>query len=262
MTEELVVATQTAVAMPSDVDETGLSDIARLKPTGLVLVQNTTRDTKGARPGQILDLLTGQAYDSITVVPLRVQRSRVMFPPGADLDAEPICRSNDGINPSPFAKVPQATRCEGCSKAKWFNREKPPCQEKRRMLVIVKESGLPRSITIGGKSIGPFQQLMDYIGQDVYMSRRAGHNYHLYDYFFTISGRREVSKKGNYFVMDFGDLKKVPAPGEYADLFNQFIVQAKRYAEEEDVAAAEQAVDNAVGEVVNAEFVSEGTTEV
>src|SRR5690242_4094759 len=72
-----------------------------VKPTMVELVQRTTRRAD-ATPGKLYDVLTQTTLDSLRVVPLKIARGRVMFPEGGELGAQPICRSNDGVTPSPF----------------------------------------------------------------------------------------------------------------------------------------------------------------
>jgi hypothetical protein len=259
MSEELVHITNTEqqVAQYTGPVDTGLDDI-RVRPTNLILVQNTTRDQKGARPGQILDVLTGQAYDSVTVVPLRVIKNRVLFPPDADLDAEPLCRSSDGLVPSPFVKAPQATSCRTCPKAQWVGGQKPPCGEKLKLLVILKETGMPRYMQFGGKSISTCKEALEALKQDIkgkeYLSRGQT-KLELFDYFFTVSGEKVTSRQGSYYVARFTDFGQVKNAGEFGRFYEEYAVRVKHDDDEQAVVAKDQAVDNKVADVIDAEVI-------
>jgi hypothetical protein len=254
-------------------DETGLSDVAKLKPANLILVQPTTREPKDARPGQFLDSLTDEVHDSIVLVPLRTSKGRVLFPPGEiDLDAEPICRSDDGIVPSPYAKQQQSRTCATCPMSRWVGGKKPPCSDKRRMLVATKDTGLPRFFTAGGKSIPGQQKMLDRINEYVRVNAanmKAGKldkdgnplkPLALFDFFFTLSSEKVVGKF-SYFVARFDNVKRVANPGDFGSLFEEFVIKRRLQAEEDaeaaKVVASEASADEAVSSIVDAEFVPE-----
>jgi hypothetical protein len=272
-TQELVQIgqTPTEVGFVAPID-TGLDSVGSLKITNLILVQNTTRDTMGARPGQILDQLTGEAFDDLAVVPLRISKTRVMFPPDSDLDADPICRSSDGLVPSPYAKVPQARQCVGqdargrivplCANAKWRKDAsgrsiKPPCAEKYRLLLYVVSTGLPRWFNVGGKGIAALDISIQRLKQDrIRAKTQNGLSLELYDYWFKLGADRISDKKGSYYVPRF-DVKRVQTPGEYAPVFMDFAAAIGAQNADDEVAAQETAVDVAVTTAIEGEFVSE-----
>lgn len=241
---------------------TGLEDV-RIKPTNLILVQNGTREPQGARPGQILDVLTGQAYDQLEVVPLRRSIQRVMFPPGElDLDAKPICRSSDGVVPSPFAEHPQALRCATCQYSQWKKVNgvsvKPRCSEKYRLLVIKKDEGVPRYLSVGGMGIAPLKLRLEAIKQDVEISRRKGTKLDLFDYFFTLTSDEIKGKTGRFYVLRFDNLQRVKNPSEFGPLFEEYVVRARHQEDEEEgVVENETKVDSTVGSVITPEVVEE-----
>ena len=260
-TQELV---HVAPAMPPTmyvepvVDETGLDDVARLKPSNIILVQNTTRDTKTARPGQLLDTLTEEVYDALTVVPLKIMRQRVLFPPGElDLDAEPVCRSNDGTSPSQFAKAPQSRSCKTCPHSQWIGGKKPPCAEKLKLLMVTKDAGLPRLFNVGGKSITTLRTVLQRIQEAIRMQQaKGGDPLHLYDFFFTIKSEK-VTGKFSYYVARFDEVKRVATVGDFGPLFEEFVIRRKYQDAEDNVVQAEAQADAAVSSVVEAEFVQE-----
>ncbi len=250
-------------------DETGLSEVARLKPSNILLVQPATRECGSARVGQLYDTLTTEVYDSITVVPLKVTSQRVYFPPGEiDLDAEPICRSNDGVVPSPFAQAPQSLTCSTCEHSKWVDGRKSACAQKLKMLVATKDTGLPRFFTAGGKSITALRGVLQRINEAITVNEaniRAGKKnadgselrpLALFDFFLTISSE-VVNGKFKYAVARFDNLKRVANPGDFGALFTQFVLQRKLQEQEERAAFNEAETNKAVSGVVEAQFVSE-----
>jgi len=260
-TQEVIVAPPPApvvVYTEPVVDETGLDDVARLKPTNILLVQNTTRETKSARPGQLLDTLTEEVYDALTVVPLKVMRQRVLFPPGElDLDADPVCRSNDGVVPSQFAKAPQSRACKTCPHSQWISGKKPPCAEKMKLLMIIKDAGLPRTFNVGGKSLTTLKNVLQRIQEAIRMQQaKGGEPLHLYDFFFEIRSEK-VTGKFSYFVARFDNVKRVATIGDFGPLFIEFVLNRKYQDAEEQAVQAEAKTDAAVSSVVEAEFVQE-----
>jgi hypothetical protein len=272
-TQELVQIDQTSteVGFVAPID-TGLDSVGSLKITNLILVQNTTRNPMGARPGQILDELTGEAFDDLAVVPLRISKTRVKFPDGSDLDADPECRSSDGLVPSPFAKVPQARQCVTtdargrvvpvCPHAKWKKDAsgksiKPPCAEKYRLLLYVVSTGLPRWFNVGGKGIAALDISIQRLKQDrIRAKTQNGLSLELYDYWFKLGADRVNGAKGAFYVPRF-DVKRVQTPGEYAPVFLDFAQAVNSQNASDDAEVQDAAVDSAVTQVVEGEYVSE-----
>lgn len=215
-----------------------------LKPATMKLVQNTTNE-EGAVKGKLFDTLSKSNFDSMKVVLLSIRGGRVYFPPGGDLGADPICRSDDGIVPSPNAQVPQSAKCATCDHgAKMWaayksTGQKPDCQEKFRILFIDRESGLPYNMTIGGKTISALKKLKDAIFRDVISSRAKGVVRSIYDYSVEIKPVSVTGRKGTYYELAFLNLAKIAEPGEFGPLFEMFVKNAKSYAIEE----ADGAVD-------------------
>jgi hypothetical protein len=234
--------------------DTGLDNVSRIKPTNIILVQGMTRNPMGARPGQLLDTDTGEIFDSLTLVALKIWRPRVLFPPGADLDAEPLCRSNDGFVPSDFAKVKQSSQCgymagkryiATCPQAIWKDGEKPACRQNMKFIAINRKTYLPCFFQVSGKSISSLQTTLDEIARhrDLY-KRQHGVQLDLFDYALTITGEKAPDRRYNYYVARFkADL--VINPGEFGPYFEEFVANYNA-ASEQDQDATDEAIDVAV----------------
>lgn len=248
-----------AIVSLSD-DMTGMDNI-RVRPSNIVLVQNTTRDPFGARPGQFLDTLTHEVYDEITLVPLRVSPNRVMFPPGSfGGDAgEPICRSSDGVYPSPFAKVPQAESCAACPNSKWVGKNKPACPERIKMLGIIKDTSLPKYFQFSGMGVKVIKLTLEAIKQDaIVMAKKSGKTYRLFSYYFTLKSQRESNSRGVYYVPRIENLLKVQDPTEFGPLFMEYVVNVVRDNDVDDEEIRQEAqVNAAVDTVVDAQVVQD-----
>lgn len=236
---------------------TGLGTLIKIRPTNITLVQNTTQDPKGAAPGDYLDLLTGESFKSITVVPLRISRQRVYFKPGSGFGEDPLCRSNDGVVPAPSIEHPPAKTCAACPKSKWYDRKKPDCSEKWIMLVVLRETLLPRNIQFGGKAIGVIRQALEAIQQDIVLTaRKDGVKLEFFDYTFTLTSERVTNRQGVFFLPRIEGLKKIANPGEFGPLFMEYVVNAVHNDDEtlENIAETAEAGKIQVDNVIDAEF--------
>ncbi len=233
----------------------GLEDTF-IKPTYVELLQRTTT-RKDVHPGKLYDVLTQTEFESIEVVPLAIKRGRVLFPEDGTLGSKPLCRSDDGIEPSPFAQFPQNSTCKGCPKGSWDNYDrktgkgKPACKEAWSLLAVMRENGLPRKIKISGMSIKPIKNLLEQLKQDVVMSRAKGEVRNFFDYKFVIGVQTIEGSKGTYFVLKFTDVKRIAQPGEFGPMFETYVLSAKaRQAEAEEARVSAEAVEEAVADVV------------
>jgi hypothetical protein len=242
--QQLVTINPAGTALATTVSE-GLEGFT-LKPAILKLVQNTTTD-EGAVKGKLFDTLSKANFDKLQVVPLSIKMTRVLFPPNGDLGAEPLCRSNDGIVPSPDAQVPQCASCANCDSGPkaWKNfrstGKKPDCQEKFRMLFIDRDSGLPYFVTIGGKSITQLKKLKDAIYRDVLSCKMKQEFRSIYDYTFELVPLLVTGKRGNYYELTFCNLKKIANPGEFGPMYEMFV---KNYAAAHPADPAADAIDS------------------
>lgn len=250
-------------------DLTGLGDV-RSKPGNITIIQPTTRETFGGKPGQLLDSFDNSLYNEIDVIGLRHSLGRVYFPENGDLTAGPLCKSNDGRVPSPFIINPPANKCGDwangrfiatCPKAKWNKAGgkniPPPCSDTRRLIVAIKETGMPAFLNVKKTSIAPYEMALNSIKKDIALNfQKSGLKLNLYDYTFTIKTTKATNTKGAFFVLAFENIKRVPEPGQYYPLYHETVVKYKTMLEEEQQnAVSEGAVENAINSVVDAEFV-------
>lgn len=76
----------------------------------LMLVQATTQVEGDARPGQILDTLTGDAADEVEIVPVSTFKTRAFFG-GKSIGEPPTCTSPDALNG--YGEVADKLKAEG-----------------------------------------------------------------------------------------------------------------------------------------------------
>lgn len=268
MNQELTVQSQdTGVAQYVAATDV-LEAFARIKPSRITMNQFTTRNTE-AVVGKFSLSDSPEQIDHITIIPLDIKISRVLYPPGDEFGVPPLCRSNDGVVPSPFAQFPQARSCGSCAQSKWSKEGgrsiKPPCGEVRTLIGIDMETSLPVSVPFKRSGIAPFQDFINYLQKDrikVQAKREDGRKPEFFDYFFTIKANPVVDKKGKWVVPVFTDVKIVKNLGEYAHYHQQYVVEQAKYLDLKDV--VEDEVDTAVnsalgqttsGSVLDANFV-------
>jgi hypothetical protein len=233
--EAMVHVPTTALTQPQGGE--GLEGVT-LKPALLKVVQRTTNDQQ-AVPGQLYDTLSGQNYPEVVAVALAIREGRVYFPPGGDLTAEPICRSDNGIVPSQYANVPQSPDCASCEHGKkmWASYKttgvKPDCQESWKMLFVTRDAGLPYMMGIRGMGIPNIKKMRETIYRDMLSfnagaARRGERLLSIYDYSFTIKPLQTTNKRGQiYYVPTFFNFRRIENPGEFGELFNQYVKRQK-----------------------------------
>lgn len=254
---ELVTINQSTI--PPAVISTGLEEF-KLKPGPIDLVQRTSVE---GTPGKFRDPLTGNEFSYLTIVPLRVRPGRVLFPPGFDRKSEPICKSDDGVTPSRFVEFPQNSSCKTCPQSQWVGGKKPPCSETASMLVIIKPttdeedpnysiSSLPKILNFRGTSMSSYKDFMTAIRQDQVRLQSQGEFVNLYDYTARVTPQEVRGGSGIFYIWKFTETRRVKETNQFGPFFQQYVTD---YRQQEQFVEQEAKVDNAVGDVVNAEFV-------
>lgn len=192
------------------------------------LVQRTSQ-VEGAIPGKLRDKESNEHFEELEIIPLRFATSRVLFPPGGDLTADPLCRSNDGIRPVLNVLQPQANECGNCSRGSWddygSNGRIPDCKEKMTLLFIDRNSGLPYYITVGGKSLAPMKKLKKILNKYGFMARSKGENIGIYDFATKIRPIAVKGPKGSYYILMFEPPVRVREAdlGKYGPIYQQLV---------------------------------------
>jgi hypothetical protein len=227
----------------------------KVTPAQMKLVQRTSTDPE-ATPGKLFDTVAKSNLDSVQAVMLAFRSSRVLFPPGGELGQEPLCRSNNGVVPAADANVPQCTSCALCDHGPkvWKTWKKtgikPDCQEKQNILFVMRDSGLPYWLSIGGMSIKNFGLLKDAIFRDI-LSLKTKEKRSIYDYTFEIKPLFVQGKRGSYYVLTFANIKRIDAIDEFKPAFEQFVVTQNEVEKELETEG-----------IIEAEYVDEPTVRV
>lgn len=252
-TQVAVVANAALPAVPVEHDDTGLDDIVRLKPSRIALVQNTTLNPRGADPGQFLDTTSGDVFDKVDVVIMKMRKGRVFFKPGEKIssDSEPLCRSSDGVKPEANVKARQSQQCNGCPRSKWIGDTPPPCKEKIELVVSKTDNQMPYYMSVGGKSISPIRKTLEAIKSAIYGDKMKGLPTTLHNFILTFSSEKD----GSYFKMKAPKILKMTE--ENAAPYKQMYEEMKSVMNVEHEVEAETAVDESVSNVIEGEIVEE-----
>lgn len=238
----------------------GVSNDFMYKPSGLELVQpiSPAAVNDGARPGRFRDKQANMEFETMQIVALDFDCGRVLFPPGGELGADPICRSSNGVTPDDSDRiVRQADKCANCDHASWahYNRKTkegaPDCKEKITLLLAERDSGFLYRLNVGGMSLKPLKDFRDTLYKLSGMTRgkvpwRA--------FSAEMGTTKIVGKKGTYFVLKFSNPKALnPADvQEFATKYATYKSRRGRFAEEAAGGAPVDAVAESVQEYVAA----------
>ncbi len=187
----------------------------RLRDGDLVIrrfVINQPNSRCGLRPGWFRNTFSGQEYEQLRANVLLWRRGRVYFEDGEDV--LPVCKSHDGLNPSPLIERPRHDTCGHWNGNGWFvpecplaawrffdgRRCAPLCQETWSLLGVLEEDGMPFWISLKGGSLRPAQQFLSMCHEVM----RAG-KHELLDCGITLSSRLVQGRSFEYYVVRLSD---------------------------------------------------------
>jgi len=187
----------------------------RLRASDLVirrLAINQPNGGCGLRPGWFRNTFSGQEYEQLRAHVLLWRRGRVYFEDGQD--TLPVCKSNDGLEPSSLIERPKHDTCGHWNGNGWFvpecplaawrfydgRRCAPLCQETWSLLGVLEEDGLPFWISLKGSSLRPARQFLSMCHEVM----RAG-KHDLLDCGISLSSRLVEGRSFQYYVVQFSD---------------------------------------------------------
>lgn len=246
MNDIVNISTPGEVATVMPVFDTGLSDVIQVKPSRLTLVQHTTENPRGAKPGQILDEDSGAIYDSVTGTIIKSRKSRVFFPPGSKITkgAEPLCRSNNAIYPAENVKQRQSTHCNTCPKGAWGDGP-PPCKLKLEFIFGNVADGLPYYLSVGGIGVAPVSKALGKINLNV------GKKYKTPLHFAVVF---KPIKDGTVYRWDIPEV--ITLSDEQAQPFIDIYQMIAAQKEQAQIASTQQESEEAVDNIIEGEIIT------
>ena len=175
---------------------------------------NQPNSRMGLEPGYFRNTFSGQEYESLRVNVLLWRRGRVYFEDSED--TLPLCKSDEGQEPSGVVESPKAERCGHWNSNGWFvpecklaawrfydgRRCAPLCQETWSFLGVLEEDALPFWISLKGGSLRSARQFLSMC-QEVTRSGKQD----LLDCGITLSSQLIKGRSFNYYVVRFSDPK-------------------------------------------------------
>jgi len=179
----------------------------------LTLVQPTSQ-IDGVQPGKFYMNLTGEEFDQVEAVFLKVTKGRVYFADDA-VERKPACGSSDRIKPSPRFESPAAPTCKECLFSRWNGKEPPFCNESYSLLGVIIESGFPFWWSVKSTAIAPTKRFLSAIA----LRARMGKN--LFDARATIKSQL-ITLPGKKYHVPVYILTWLKDSSAYRDLYNHY----------------------------------------
>lgn len=227
------------------------SRLLQLKPATLSLNQKMTQ-AKGAIPGKLRIVETGQQFDSMTVALLDTPVEQRAYYEGEEKNNDTrLCFSLDLVTPHKDAAVPQAYKCSGCPKASWekwrqtkLPKDIPPCETFYKAWLIDTVYQFPLVMYIRATMKKPFEAGLQNLARTLAILKAQGQNPNIWDIKFTLGITEEQNKKKQqFFNIDMSDFKAT-TPEErlaFGTFYEQLTATRNRAADASSEAeAAEQ----------------------
>ena len=232
---------------------------APAKPTRLELIQPIqSADEPGLIAGRFRDQQSNLQYESMNIVPVRMYPGRVLFPPGGELGAKPICRSRDGILPviDPDSNLVRQDAGQGCAKCPYSQGKKvggkwirSACNETMSFLFCELETMFMFRMNCKGTALSPTKDLKATIRKLVLLAKSKGQFLPPYALSFNLSSVKVKGAKGTFYIPKYVPTGQVN--GADWDKFRTVFEYFNTAPEETDDAAGDP-----VAAVVEGEYVS------
>ncbi len=172
--------------------------------------------------------------DGIKVVLLKLQSACIMWPEKFSKDSEPLCKSDDGISPSPAVEAPMCAEdacCQAvfnkqtrhmekpCTYGNWADDNPPACKDSFNLLLLEvgEESYIPYWYTVKSTSMSPFKKFKKTLNlrkRALTAKRRrgglpAGHSCM---FTFEMSTKIQENDGGNAYIPEFNNLQEIDDP--------------------------------------------------
>jgi hypothetical protein len=242
--------------------------LTNVKPATVTIVQPNSQ-VDGAVKGHLYIKDLGQSFPELRCTLLDMpSESRAFYlgQPG-ELNRSPenlMCFSNDLIQPSPKAKVPQSIKCANCSKADWgpwreFKEQNgvsnksliPPCEAQILAYMIDTQLKMPLRMYVRSTSKDSFDSGMEQIGRMILMKQAAGENPNVFDISFKLTTKLIQRGKYQSYVPVLTDAKFITP--EEREKFGAVYMQYRSVKEVEETQetneVATNSIDNSVVEV-------------
>jgi hypothetical protein len=212
------LATTTTTEVPQHAPEgfENLLDTDLVLPR-LAIVQPTS---KVGTAGMVRCALTGLERAELTMVPVRIQRGRVLW--GETLGEDPLCRSNDGYYPAPNVEKPVHETCcvlagrrlrPVCPMAIWGHAgngngrgERPRCRDTFAIAAVDLAGEMPFLFAVHGAAIRSLRAFLTTVFRL---------KLNLFDVSCTLRLEKVNGSKGVSYIPRFDEVTPVQPLGKY-----------------------------------------------
>ncbi len=165
----LVPAVREVADVPATQFDDGMGDVTQedLIIPRLKVGQN---QSPGDVAGKLYIDVSGDAVETMEIVLLKMNKSRVLFPEDFSRDSEPLCRRQDFKVPEIINDgcKPMAEKCAECAYGKWTKgsngKQKPPrCQEVWNFLVLDYETYMPAWFSLKSTALKPARKIISML---------------------------------------------------------------------------------------------------
>lgn len=225
MSQELIKIETGVMTVEPEQFDSGLDNVG-VRPSFIKLVQPTTQKPAGLgelfNVGDWIDSESGDVLNKHRFVGLKVETSRVYFPPGGG-SAKPICKSDDNKVPSKSVETPMAASCKGCMYSQWSKADgksiPPPCGEVRTIFAVDADTMLPVKITFTKGNIPTVDEFIKSVKKKIMTLRAKGiKDADFHNLYFTLGNiKAKASANRNATISYAGDV-----PQEEVALFREY----------------------------------------
>jgi hypothetical protein len=211
--------TTTNTNLPANVNEpfdSGLEALDRgdvIIPR-LTITQPSTPDIDAVNVGKFSVNITGDFYDNMRLVCIKLTKGRILWPEKYSKDNEPLCRSHNFQTPADdiegaepmchtCAVTPGTKDEHECDYANWSADKKgkpiaPRCQEVWNLLVLDLETYMPMYLSLKSTSIKPAKKLFSAIN-----ILSGAKRVPLWGWAFGVTLKMESNDSGKFYVPIF-----------------------------------------------------------
>jgi len=206
------------------------------------------KQSEGDVEGKLFIDVTGDAVEEMTLVILKMHKSRILFPEDFNLENDPLCKSDDSKVPNNAEDVftPMSDTCADCEYAKWTKNDagksKPPrCNESWDFLVLDYNTFMPCWFSLKSTALKPARKIVSML-----KLRGTVKKIPAWGFKFTASVSMITSPAGNSYVPVFSSLDELEADDfeQMTLIHNQLSGEQANFEDEKPVGQKAEEVDD------------------
>ena len=200
--EETSLAVQAAEPFDDGLGELSADDLIIPR----IVVGQAQSQIPDEAKGTLYCEVTGDMKSEMTMVIIKMSKSRVLFPGKFSRNSKPLCKSSNFIIPDEIEdSEPMAVTCAECKEAKWgTNRTPPRCNETWNLLVIDLESYTPAWFSLKSTMLKPVRKILSALKM-----RATAKRIPVWGFSFKVAIDVRSGTGGDSFVPVFSNIKEL-----------------------------------------------------